>query len=72
MADLLMPPHYLGRTSPPLPDPPRLSTAPLPSEEGTSEKVYGLLPESQGRNMALTVLYSLDISWGLDCLIFWA
>ena len=30
---------------------------PLPSEKGTAEKVLkGLLPESQGQNLALTVL----------------
>ena len=37
---------------------------PLPSEEGTT----GRLPESQGQNLALTVLHapsSLDSGWGL-------
>jgi len=43
---------------------PRVTAFPLPSEEGTIQTVLRLLPESQGQNLALTVLcaaHSLDI-----------
>jgi len=54
------------------------SPAALPSEQGTSCRLAGTLPSSQGHdlafdclicaNLALTVLYAQS---GLDCLVWW-